>query len=85
MKQVISIMKKGPLLFNLIPIAFNKELEGKVQIANLLIETRNSINIIRDFFLISFRFYGEPDDIHKCFFPEYKDWIRVLPKTLLCR
>ena len=42
-------------------IAFNEELESEVQIASLLVETPNSINIIWDFYLISFRFYGEPE------------------------
>ena len=39
-------MKKK--LLNLIPIAFNEELESKTQIAGLFIETQNSTNIIWD-------------------------------------
>ena len=60
------------MLLSLIPIAFNEELESEVQIASLLVETPNAINIIWDFILISFRFYGEPEGIQKCYFAEYK-------------
>ena len=71
-KQAISSLEKEALLLDLIPIAFNEELESEIQIASLLIETPNSINIIWDFILISFRFFGEPEGLHKCYFAEYK-------------
>ena len=59
-KRVLDILEKEALLLNLIPIAFNDELEKDVQHKNLFMNTKNSINIIWDFILISFRFYGEP-------------------------
>ena len=71
-KEAISIIEKEALLLSLIPIAFNEELESEVQIASLLVETPNAINIIWDFILISFRFYGEPEGHQKCYFAEYK-------------
>ena len=64
--------KKETLLLNLIPIAFNEELESETQIAGLFVETPNSINIICDFIIIPFRFFGKPKGIHKCYFAEYK-------------
>ena len=60
-KEAISIIEKDALLLSLIPIAFKEELESEVQIASLLVETPNSINIIWNFNLISFRFYSEPE------------------------
>ena len=86
-KQAISVLERDALLLNLISIAFNEDLESEMQIARLLIGTPDSINIIWDFILISFRFYGEPEGIHKCYFTEYKrlDKFFFLSKTLLCR
>ena len=60
------------MLLNLIPIAFNEELESELLIASLFLETRDSINIIWDYILTSFRFFGEPEGIHKCYFAEFK-------------
>ena len=71
-KQAISTLEKEALLLNLIPIAFNDEMESALLISSLFLETRNSINIIWDYILISFRFFGEPEGIHKCYFAEFK-------------
>ena len=71
-KRVLDILEKEALLLNLIPIAFNDELEKDVQHNNLFMNTKDSINIIWDFILISFRFYGEPEGIFRCYFEEFK-------------
>ena len=71
-KQAISNMEKEALLLNLIPIAFNDEMESGVLISSLLLEIQDSINIVWDFILISFRFFGEPEGIHKCYYAEFK-------------
>ena len=49
-KQAISVLERDALLLNLIPIAINEDLESKVQIASLLVETPDSINILRLYF-----------------------------------
>ena len=58
-KRVVDILEKEALLLNLMPITFNDELEKDVQHNNLFMNTKDSINIIWDFILISFRFYRE--------------------------
>ena len=45
-KRVLDILEKEALLLNLIPIAFNDELEKDVQHNNLFMNTKDSINII---------------------------------------
>ena len=67
-KQVLAGIEKEALLLDLIPIAFNDELDKEVQHNCLFENTKNSINIIWDFILISFRFYGEPVFIYLCYF-----------------
>ena len=67
-KTAIDSLEKDALLLDLIPIALNKELESTVLTQSLLIETPNSINIIWDFIIISFRFYGEPEGLFKLLF-----------------
>ena len=42
-KQAISTLEKEALLLNLIPIAFNEDLESQILIASLLVEMPNSI------------------------------------------
>ena len=71
-KQVLAGLEKEALLLDLIPIAFNDELEKEVQHNCLFVNTKDSINIIWDFVLISFRFYGEPVGIYSCYFEEFK-------------
>ena len=56
-KVLASLEKDGPLL-NLIPIAFNDDLDREVQLNSLFVDTVDSIYIIWNFILISFRFYG---------------------------
>ena len=57
-------LEKNQLLLDLTPIAFNEELEGELQTFSLFIEKEKSLNII----LASFRFFGEPEGITKCYF-----------------
>ena len=45
-KQAISVMEKEALLLNLIPIAFNDEMESGVFISSLLLEIQDSITIV---------------------------------------
>ena len=71
-KQGISTMEKEVLLLNLIPVALNDEMESRELISSLPLEIHDSINIIWDFILISFRLFGEPEGIHKCYFAEFK-------------
>ena len=68
----LSSLEKDETLLHLIPIAFNEELEGEIQTFSLFIEKANSINIIWDFILISFRFFGEPEGIAKYYYAEFK-------------
>ena len=63
-KQVLAGLEKETLLLDLIPIAFNDELDKEVQLNCLFVNTKDSINIIWDFIFISFRFYGEPEGIY---------------------
>ena len=71
-KQVLAGLEKEALLLDLIPIAFNDELDKEVQFNCLFVNTKDSINIIWDFILISFRFYGEPVGLYSCYFEEFK-------------
>ena len=70
-KQVLANLEKAALLLNLIPIAFNDELDREVQLNNLFVNTKDSINIIWDFILISFRFYGLPEGQFSCYSAEF--------------
>ena len=70
-KSAIANLEKDGLLLDLIPIAFNDDLESKIQSASLFVDTPNSINIIWDFILISFRFHGEPEGLYKCYSAEF--------------
>ena len=71
-KSTLYSLEKEETLLHLIPIAFNEELEGEIQTFSLFVEKANSINIIWDFILISFRFFGEPEGIAKCYYAEFK-------------
>ena len=59
-KLVLAKLEKESLLLNLIPIAYNEELDKDVQLNELFVNRKDSMNIIWDFILISSRFYGEP-------------------------
>ena len=63
-KKVLLSLTKDSLLLDLIPIAFNKELEREIQTFSLFVEKANSFNIIWDFILASFRFFGKPEGLH---------------------
>ena len=45
-KTVIANLEKDALLLDLIPNAFNEDLESKIQSASLFVDTPNSINFI---------------------------------------
>jgi len=49
-KTAISNLQKDGLLLDLIPIAFNDDVESKIQSASLFVDTPNSINTIWDFY-----------------------------------
>ena len=61
-------------------------MESGVLISSLFLEIQDSINIIWDFILISFRLFGEPDRIHKCYFAEFKRqdryWVNIKDNLL---
>ena len=71
-KQALVGLEKEALLLDLIPVAFNDELDKEVQFNCLFVNTKDSINIIWDFILVSFRFFGEPTGIYACYFEEFK-------------
>ena len=71
-KLVLAKLEKESLLLNLIPIAYDDELEKDVQFNELFVNTKDSINIIWDFILISSRFYGEPEGLFECYADEFK-------------
>ena len=50
---------------SLIPIAFNDDLEIATQINGLFIEQEDSLRTIWDFVLLSYRYNGIPDGLHK--------------------
>ena len=56
---------------SLISIAFNEDFEGETQTFSLFVEKDNSLQIIWEFILASFRFFGEPEGISKCYYAEY--------------
>ena len=66
------MIEKDAVLLNLIPIAFDDDLEVNIQTTKLLIDTKLSINIIWDFISISFRFYGEPEGLYSSYYVEFK-------------
>ena len=67
-KRVLCSLEKDTLLLDLIPIAFDNDLEIKVQLTSLFPDKVNSINIIWGFILILCRFFGEPVGLHKCLY-----------------
>ena len=73
------------ICMDLSPIAFHDKLGGEMKIFNLFVEKPTSINIIWDLILLWFRFFGEPEGLHKCYFSEFKRLEKLLPKhsTLL--
>ena len=59
-------------MLNLIPIAFDDDLEANEQVTKMLIDFKTALNIIWDFIIISFRFYGEPEGLYSCYTSEFK-------------
>ena len=53
-KRVLGCLEKDTLLLDLIPIAFNDEMDTKSQIHDLFFEKNNSIAKIWDFVVITF-------------------------------
>ena len=66
-KAALDALEKDALLLNLIPIAFGDDLEANEQVTKMLIDYKSALNIIWDFILISFRFYGEPEGLYSCY------------------
>ena len=56
------------MLLDLIPIAFDDDLDIQVQLNGLFTEKEIALSTIWDFILISFRFFGEPVGLHKCIY-----------------
>ena len=73
-KRVLCSLEKDALLLDLIPIAFDDDMETQAQIHGLFIERVNSINKIWDFIVISFRHFGVPTGLHKVCMMNSKDW-----------
>ena len=67
------------ICMDLSPIAFHDKLGGEMKIFNLFVEKPTSINIIWDLILLWFRFFGEPEGLHKCYFSEFKRLDKLLP------
>ena len=59
-------------MLNIIPIAFDDDLEANEQVTKMLIDFKTALNIIWDFIIISFRFYGEPEGLYSCYTSEFK-------------
>ena len=70
-KLIFNSLENEQLLLSLIPLAFNEDLEGEIQTFSLFVEKEGSLQIIWDFILASFRFFGEPEGILKCYFAEF--------------
>ena len=70
-KLILTSLEKESLLLSLIPIAFNEDLEGETQTFSLFVEKDTLLQIIWEFILASFRFFGEPEGISKCYYAEY--------------
>ena len=58
-KRVLSSLEKDTLLIDLIPIAFDDELDIQVQLNGLFTDKLNALSTMWDFIVISFRFFGE--------------------------
>ena len=64
-KEALYSFEKDTLLLNLIPIAFDIDLDTQIQVNNLFVDQENSLSTIWDFIIISFRYYGSPVGLHK--------------------
>ena len=67
-KRVLSSLEKDALLLDLIPIAFNDDLETQVQLNGLFTDKVNSLSTIWDFTVISFKLFGELEGLQKYFY-----------------
>ena len=70
-KLILNSLEKETSLLSLIPIAFNEDLEGEMQTFSLFVEKENSLQIIWEFILASFTFFGELEGISKCYYAEF--------------
>ena len=85
-KAALDALEKEALLLNLIPIAFDDDLETNVQVTKMLIDNKLSLILFWDFIIIFFRFFGEPEGLYTCYYSEFKRLDKFfLWKTLLCR
>ena len=81
-KRVLSSLEKDALLLDLIPIAFDDDLHIQVQVNGLFTDKVNSLSIIWNFILISFRFWvNRLASTNVCMMIS-KDWISFFYETL---
>ena len=73
-KATLSTFEKDALLLSLIPIAFNDDLELATQINGLFIDQDDSLRTIWDFILLSYRYNGIPEGLHKI---TYEGFLRL--------
>ena len=71
-KAALDALEKDVLLPNMIPSAFDDDLEANEQVTKMLIDYKSALNIIWDFIIISFRFYGEPEGLYSCYTNGFK-------------
>ena len=64
-KRVLRSLEKDAMLLDLIPTAFNGDLETQVQLTGLFTDQVNSLSTIWDFTVISFKLFGELEGLHR--------------------
>ena len=64
-KATLSTFEKDALLLSLIPIAFNDDLELATQVNGLFTDQDDSLRTIWEFVLLSYRYNGIPEGLHK--------------------
>ena len=84
-KAALDALEKEALLLNLIPIAFDDDLETNVQVTKMLIDNKLLLIIFWDFIIIYFRFFGKQKVCIVVITVNSKDWISFLWKTQLYR
>ena len=70
--MVLSSLKKDGLLLDLIPIAFNDDLETQVQLNSLFTEKVNTLSTIWDFVVVFLKHFCELEGLHKYFYDIFK-------------
>ena len=83
-KTVLAGLEKEAVLLNLIPIAFNDDLDREVHLNSLFVDMMDSINIIWDFILISLYSMGNQKECFHAIQQNSKDWISFLLNIQRC-